>query len=245
MTDKYLISFIKGKQAVVLPINPATLPVERQTKATEYDIIALGQVIVPHSPTLRAVKISGLFPAQIISGVFAPEYWHEPSYYIDFFNKAQEEKAPLLYVPARFNGNTPIFLGESSSFKCIVSSFTYEEKGGEVGDFYYTLAIKEYRDFAPIVREIQEIKVNNVEKKVVLAEPSRSTDEEIVVGSACIANGKYYYTSYGDTPFGTTSGRKVIVKRIVDKKRSKPYLLTTEQGGLLGWCSAEILKKVT
>ena len=123
----------------------------------------------------------------------------------------------------------------------LVTQFDTEERGGETGDFYYTLELTEYRDYAP-----KELTFQPKEEKVVaIEEPTRSIPHgQIVVGSTCIINGRFYNSSYGDKPFGNGNGRTVKVSRIVDLARSNPYHVTTESGGPLGWTSADCLQVI-
>lgn len=64
-------------------------------------------------------------------------------------------------------------------------------------------------------------------------------------GAACIANGSYFYTSYGDEPHGTASGRRVLVSRIVDATRPASVHITDEAGNPLGWIDKNALQVVS
>ena len=52
--------------------------------------------------------------------------------------------------------------------KVVVEDFKYEERGGEVGDIYYSIVIKEYKHFAPqLIMQIGEgTDTTLIEKKV-------------------------------------------------------------------------------
>ena len=54
-------------------------------------------------------------------------------------------------------------------------------------------------------------------------------------------------TSYGDSPWGETSNKRVKVSRIVtsDPSRAQPIHITTESGGALGWTKRENLQVVS
>ena len=54
-------------------------------------------------------------------------------------------------------------------------------------------------------------------------------------------------TSYGDSPWGQTSNKRVKVSRIVtsDPARAQPIHITTESGGALGWTAKANLQVVS
>ena len=80
----------------------------------------------------------------------------------------------------------------------------------------------------------------------VTAEPSRSIPQgQLYAGASCIANGSYFYTSYGDEPHGTASGRRVLVSRIVDATRPACVHITDEAGNPLGWIDKSALQVVS
>lgn len=237
----YGLFFSYGNRVIRLPINPEELPVTLSGDNAEYNVLGIGDVTVPRVPKQKTVEISSYFPARIDSTVLTPAGFMEPEQYIDFFQKALEEKRILTYTPVRYMENGAQFYASDAGFKCTVESFEILEKGGETGDFYYTLAIKEYRDYTPkIVTTIPS--AETVEETMVVATADRSVPAtEIVVGSIVTASGDYFYTSYGDDPHGTASGRKCVVSRIM-ANRPYPYHIQTESGGALGWCKGEALQ---
>ena len=80
----------------------------------------------------------------------------------------------------------------------------------------------------------------------VTTEPSRSIPQgQLYAGASCIANGSYFYTSYGDEPHGTASGRRVLVSRIVDATRPACVHITDEAGNPLGWIDKSALQVVS
>ena len=147
-----------------------------------------------------------------------------------------------MYTPVRYyEDGTPFFTGDYG-FPVLVTSFNTEERGGETGDFYYDLSLTEYKDYTPLTMQIQQ-QTNN--STVATTTPNRDTPSgQLYVGAVCIANGNYYYTSYGDAPSYPASGQRVVVSRIVDATRACPVHVTTESGGALGWMAESALQVV-
>lgn len=235
----------EGEAPYLLPVNPETLPVARSADNGEYNVLGIGPIMIPRIPNQRKVTISSYFPGRPASGMLVgARGFVPPSSFIDFFEKAMNNREVIVYHPIRYYENGEAFSGgDDEGFQCLVTRFDTEERGGETGDFYYTLDIVEYRDYSP-----QEITFLTPENGVPLAaapEPTRAIPPgQIVVGSTCIINGRYYADSYAGGSYGNGNGRRVKVSRIVDLARSKPYHVTTESGGPLGWTSADNLQVV-
>lgn len=244
MANDFGLFFTRDDLVIRLPVNPSKLPVARGNKNNEYNVLGIGPIMVPRIPALRSVSISSFFPGRVFSGVLTPNEFQPPEFYIDFFESAMKDRVPILYTPVRYYENGEPFMTEDSGFQVLVTQFDTEERGGETGDFYYTLKLVEYKDYSPLMMEVQQEAED--EPAVATTEPTRETPPgEITVGCTAIVNGSWYYTSYGDEPHGSGSGRTVIVSRMVDASRARPIHITTESGGALGWVSADSLQVVS
>lgn len=248
MAIKWGIFFTLGTKVIRLPINPETLPDVMDGNNEAYNVLGIGEITRQRRPLQRVIEISSYFPAKVTSSVLTPNQFMTPEDYIQFFRGAMENKSVLTYTPVRYlEDGTPYDISDTG-FKVTVESFSVEERGGETGDFYYTLNIKEYRDYSPITVKVQTQPAsaqNTQETKTVTQEKTRSVPKtEIVVGSICEANGNFYYTSYAEEPHGTASGRRCIVKRIVDKSRKAPYNVKGADGRSMGWIAGSALTVV-
>ena len=244
MANNYGLYFKReGEAPFRLPVNPEKLPVAREAENEEYNVLGIGPIMVPRTPKQREVTISSFFPGRPLSGMTADGEIQPPEFYINFFQSAMNDKAPITYIPVRFYEDGTPFATDDSGFDVLVTQFDTEERGGETGDFYFDLTLVEYRDYSP---QTMQVKQEPAAPAKATTEPARQQPQgQIVVGSTCIANGKYYYTSYGDEPHGNGNGRRVKVSRIVDQTRAYPYHITTESGGALGWIKKEALQVVS
>lgn len=242
MVNNFGLFFTRDGTVIRLPVNPEKLPVERDNDNGDYNVLGIGPIMVPRTPKQRVVTISSFFPGRPFSGVLTPNEFKTPEFYIQFFESAMNDKVPILYTPVRYYENGEPFMTGDSGFQVLVTQFNTEERGGETGDFYYDLTLTEYRDYTPGTMQVQQ----STTTQTATAEPSRDIPRgQLVVGSVCIANGPYYYSSYGDEPHGNGNGRRVVVSRIVDAKRAYPVHVTTEDGGALGWMKKDALQVVS
>ena len=245
MVNNFGLFFTRDGTVIRLPVNPEKLPVARDNANDDYNVLGIGPIMVPRIPALKEITISSFFPGRPFSGVLTSGGFEPPEFYIQFFESAMNDKAPILYTPVRYYENGEPFMTGDPGMTCLVTQFNTEERGGETGDFYYDLTLTEYRDYSPGTIQVKTVATASA-PAVVTTEPSRDIPQgQLVVGATCIANGPYYYTSYGDEPHGNGNGRTVVVSRIVDAARAYPIHVTTESGGALGWMKKEALQVVS
>lgn len=257
MADYYSLYFkFSDGLSFRLPHNPEKLPVSRDTDNGEYNVLGIGPITIPRIPKQKEVTISSYFPGRPDSFTMPAAAsggessgWKtggfiDPELYITRFQLAMESREILTYTPVRYYENGERFYVSDEGFQCIVTEFSTEERGGETGDFYYDLTIREWRDYSPqtISTETQADGTT-----VVTSQPSREIPQgQLYVGAVVVANGPYYYTSYGDEPHGNANGARVVVSRIVSDDPTRPYPvhITTESGGALGWIASSGLQVV-
>ena len=246
MPNDYGLFFTRDNTVLRLPVNPEKFPIERENANTEYNVLGLGPITIPRIPKQKQVKISSFFPGRAAPYVLTGGDFKEPEFYIDFFEAAMGDKVPILFTPVRCYEDGEKFMTADPGFRVLVTSFKTEEKGGEAGDFYYHLTLQEYRDYSPMSVRVEKPKAPQQEAKA-KPEPTREIPPaQLYVGAVVIANGPYYYSSYGDEPHGTASGRRCKVSHMVtsDPTRAYPIPLADENGGWLGWAKRESLQVV-
>lgn len=242
--NNFGIFFSKGTAVIRLPVNPEKLPVESQCENGDYNVLGIGPVMVPRMPGLKEVTISSYFPGRVSPGVLTPNEFKPPEFYIDFFRSAMNDKAPVRYTVARYYEDGTPFMAEDTGFQVLVTGFKTEERGGETGDFYYDLSLTEYRDYSPLTVQVKPR--TGSQPPAATTQPVRQTPPgQLTVGCTAIANGNWYYSSYGDEPHGGGKGRQVKVSRIVDGSRRCPVHVVSMSGGALGWMEKSSLQVVS
>ena len=124
--------------------------------------------------------------------------------------------------------------------------FIVRDKGGEPGDLYYSITLKEYRDYSPevveIVRETPSTAQGALEgDKVIEATVTEERPVETPVarvGASVIANGTYCNDEYGSKPHGTASGLSTTITRM---NPGTPYPIHV---GYYGWMQESSLQIV-
>lgn len=245
MENKYGLYLAREGTVIRLPVNPESYSISQDNDNGNYNVLGIGPIMVPRTPKLHVASWSGLFPGRpdlgfvLTSGAFQP-----PKFYIDFLQTAMDDKQVLRYVANRYmEDGTPIF---DTNMEVLVTRFKYEERGGETGDFYYDIALSEYRDYSPKTVKLQQS--GPEEPVTATSEPTRSIPSgQLTVGQTVTVNGDYWYNSQGGEPHGTFSGFQGKISRIVtnDPQRPYPYHITDEAGAAKGWVKASQIQAVT
>lgn len=243
MKNNYGIYLTVGKTTVRFPVNPQEIKIEYPADNERYNVLGLGEIVRTRLPGLASISWDdGLLPGSpsgdyvLTKGAFQP-----PEFYLDLLNRCKRERlTATLTIDRCLEDGTPY---RPDSFTVVVEDFEVSEKGGETGDFYYSITLTEYRDYQPAAATLIPDPQVPLAATVMTEEQRDVPREQLVVGSRVTVNGTFYYTSYGEEPHGNGNGRTAVVGRIIttDPARACPVLLKTEAGGLLGWCAKDVV----
>jgi hypothetical protein len=241
MAVQYGVYFVRNGQVVRLPVNPGEIPVEHPTENSRYNVLGTGEIIVPRIPNLRQISFEGFFPQNIEPFVLTKNGFQKAAFYVELFTGYMNDRKPVRLVINRVmeDGET-LF---DTNMKVIVENFRAADRGGETGDIYYELHLSEHRPYGPQAVTIT-MPAAPTQPAVAVATPERAADTDIInVGDTVIANGKYWYSSWGKSPFGTANNKTIKVTRIVQNPTAgQIYPIHI---GAWGWVQKGQLKKVT
>ena len=103
--NNFGLFFTRDYTVIRLPVNPEKLPVARGSENNDYNVLGIGPIMVPRTPSLRVVSISSFFPGRAFSGVLTSGGFKPPEFYITFFRSAMVDQVPILYTPVRYYEN--------------------------------------------------------------------------------------------------------------------------------------------
>lgn len=201
----------------LLPVNPKEMEITRSAPSDRFMILGLGQIDIPQYSNLQKIKFDSFFPGTTLNPYTYAEA-QKPKYYVDLLTKAMNEATIGRLVvkrPGKLNMN----------LRVTIKSFSTTDEGGDPLDLSYSIELSEYRKYKP-----EKIIIKNGTQKTASTEKQRAVDNPVMrVGATVIANGPYYYDSYGSEPHGTAKNLQITVKRIVPG-RAYPILI-----GTYGW----------
>lgn len=236
MRNRYRIYIDIGGDTIEFPVNPKEYTVSYPTYHKTYDVLDIGEIIIPGLPSLMEVSWESYFPGNKNDPLIQGHDWMEPGDYVDAITSSMEEKeiCDLVICRRDASGNRMY----DTNISAVITKFETMEKGGEAGDVYYKIALKEYRDYSPIKVTLPQ--PTTQDQPAIAEEGQRPASvPELCVGASVIANGTYYSSSYGDGPTGTANNLQTTVTRIIpDASRPYPVLI----GGSRGWIKADQLQ---
>lgn len=228
--------YLSFGRRITIPVNPQEIKITYPSNNATYDVLGLGEIVVPKSPGLQEVSWESFFPSSnedpYTNGTASP------SAIIKTLTRAKKNKKTGRLIISR----SELF---DTNLRCIIEDFETRDKGGEPGDIYYSILLKEYRDYAPTTATFVQQPTATSEQLPdavaieAVAEDARPIETPVLrVGAQVVANGKYWYDSYGSAPFGTASNLRTNVTRIVS---GNPYPIHI---GHYGWLQEDQLQIV-
>lgn len=216
----------KSKSKIRLPVNPSELSVMYEGDNTNYNLLGIGETVIPRTPKLATVHLSSFFPAsRFIAGTVSEVVYegrvqssrYEPRTYVEFFQRLQRRKQTFRFIINRYDSDKPMF---DTSFNAVISSFSITDKGGESGDIYFEMDVQEFRNTTPQEVEIRNVDSENDTTYLVATDQRTIDDDEFVVGDLVTVSGPVYETDDQLSTAFTTSRRiltnvKGVVGRIL------------------------------
>lgn len=237
MRNRYKFFADIGGDTIEFPVNPKEYTISYPADHKTYDILDIGEIIVPRLPSLMEVSWDSYFPGNSDDPLIYGHDWMEPGDYVEAIKDAMDNQEICDLVISRYNaGGSRMY---DTNISAVIADFETTEKGGEAGDVYYKIKFKEYRNYTPIQIPLQNNNNTDSASNSENTQRGASPALELRVGATVIANGTYYSSSYGDKPTGTANNLSTVVSRIIpDASRPYPILI----GGSRGWIKADQLQ---
>lgn len=223
--------YVKFGKRMKIPVNPEEITIQHPTENKTYDVLGVGQIVVPRKPSLKMVSWEGLFPGYR-SATYVNSGAQSPKSYVNALEKAMKRKQVGRLIISR----SGLF---DTNMRCIVSSFETKDKGGEPEDIYYSVEFQEYRAYAPETVSIVTAPAAGSSTTEAAAETPRPVETPVMrVGAQVIVNGEYCYSSFGAQPHKVANNLSTTVTRIVS---TSPYPICV---GQYGWVQESQLQIV-
>lgn len=135
----YKMALIASGVEIPIPVLPAELTVTSAGKNEKTTVLKLGEIVIPRKKGLLTVAWESFFPAH--AAPFTTGNLMDPADAIQQIQRARDKQKPirLLLIGTDLDINTSM----------LIDSFEYKEKGGEVGDIYYSIKLTEYKEYSP------------------------------------------------------------------------------------------------
>lgn len=224
--------YLKFGKKLKIPVNPETVEIKYPSNDKEYDVLGIGKVTVQRRPGLKEVSWESFFPGDR-SAPYVNTRSKDPEYCVKQIERAMKRKKKGRLIISR----SGLY---DTNMRCTVSEFKTTDKGGEPKDIYYSITLKEYRDFSPQIVSIvtePETQDNQTVQAPADAGSDRPVETPVLrVGASVVVNGEYCYDSSGSKPHGTANNLSTTVTRIVSGADYPVHV------GFYGWVSESQLQ---
>lgn len=218
----YITEQQSGK-TVQIPVNPESLSFTRESDDASQSVIKLGEVNQLGLRKLTSIQIDSFLPKY--KAPYTVGQWHDPQYYIDFFNDLQEGKKKVRVTVT----STKI------TFLMTVSSFKHGFDKGDADDPTYTIVFKQYVPFSySKIKKRKKPKGKSVAKKSKKKRSSKAG--KITRGTTVIVTGTAYHQSTGG---GKSKSLKKAKRNIALVSVGKKYPYRVREG----WVAKNSIKK--
>lgn len=138
---EFWLSNNSGKSSFMFPVLPEQISITSEGSNDTVTVSGLGEVTIIQDPAPKVFEFTSHFPAVVHQGVEPtikkkPKLLLKPQEYIDMIDQWKASKKPV-----KFTVTDP-----KIGLFCSIESFSYYEKGGDPGTFYFTIKLKEYRE---------------------------------------------------------------------------------------------------
>ena len=155
----YQMTLAFGSTVIHIPVMPEKLTVKSPGKNETATVLELGEINRIKQRGLREVSWESHFPANNAPYVTGWEGLSPVDYVRDIEDaRDTRESGRFSITGTDLNINMAV----------AVEDFSYEERGGEVGDIYYSLTLKEWKDYSAVTVSLP------APKRAVKSKPKRS-----------------------------------------------------------------------
>lgn len=161
----------------MFPVTPSQVQTKVGNCNETVQILQMGQVNLLKNAGLEEVRFRVLFPGRQYHFVQVEEGFREPSYFLERLKDYKKAQKPVqLIIFRRLADGSQIFC---SNVEMGLEEYTIVEQGGEQGDFWVEIALKEYRKMQSIA--YRPVGGGNTLEKQPTQRPAKETAKTYVV----------------------------------------------------------------
>lgn len=135
----YGMALIVGGREITIPVLPAKLKVTSPGKNETTTVLELGEILILRKKGLRTLAWDSFFPVN--DAPFVTGRITDPVEIVQAIQKARDSASPVRFLITGTDLDINVRMG--------VETFDYEERAGELGDFYYSIKLSEWKDYSP------------------------------------------------------------------------------------------------
>ena len=141
-------------QQILLPVAPSEIITNVEGESEKIELVNIGEGSILKDIGLRRISFTVLLPAVQYSFVQTEGVFQQPIFFLNQFRQYKMSKKPVsLIVFRKLADGTELFSGNMDvSFE----KYTVLERGGEQGDFWVEINVKEYRKISSVTYKMEQ-----------------------------------------------------------------------------------------
>ncbi len=150
----YRFYFKQNNQQILLPVAPAELMTQVKGESKKVELTNVGEGSILKDIGLRRLSFKILLPAVQYSFVQTEGAFQQPIFFLNQFRQYKMSKRPVnLIVFRKLANKEELFSG---NMEVSFEEYTVLERGGEQGDFWVEIQLKEYRKIMATAYSIKQ-----------------------------------------------------------------------------------------
>ena len=137
--SNYGMTLIAGGREIDIPVLPEKLKVTSPGNNDTATVLVLGDILILRKKGLRTIAWDSFFPAH--SAPYVTGRVRDPVEIVQAIQAARDGLDPVRFLITGTDLDINVRMG--------VETFDYEERAGELGDFYYSIKLSEWKDYSP------------------------------------------------------------------------------------------------
>lgn len=189
----YAVFFDYNGTTFRLPTNPEEIKFTTSQANSKYEVLKLGQIVIPTHMELMEYSFECELPLKIQSYVLNQNEFMTANEYLILFRKWREKMVPIRFMAGRINDSDKL-LGNHINKLVLIEELSITERAGEEGDKYVSFKLIEYRKFAKYIgKEIDENTGEEIKGKNQETNPKNTGTHVVVSGDNLWNLAKKYY----------------------------------------------------
>ncbi len=184
--SNYAVYFDFDDKTYRLPVNPEQIEIVYNQANETYEVLRLGQIVVPAYMELREYSFEFELPREVRSYVETPNKFKLPDYYLYQFGVWRNAKKPIRFIAS--NG-----IDSDINVLVLIEELTVTEKAGEEGDKYVSLKLREYREYGKAMAQVNTKNGKKLLSSKSQANPKSTGYYVVKSGDSLWAIAKKYY----------------------------------------------------
>ncbi len=144
--SEYAIYFEKGKTLMRLPVNPEEIEVNASQATDRFDILKLGQVVIPTHMELKEYSFEAELPYSSIHYIESSKDFKSAEDFLNLIKMWREKLEPIRFIAGKAS-NSKLIASDAINSLVLIEALTIREKAGEERDKYVSFRLVEYKEY--------------------------------------------------------------------------------------------------